>query len=339
MAPPRTSDTFRCPRCEGPVTEQEEHFLCAPCEASYPVVCGIPDFRVFPDPYINLEEDREKARKLADKAESMSFLELVDYYFSITPEVPKELALQYAGWMTSGAGAARGQQLIDHLVQEAGPQMVGGRVLEVGCGSGPFVEALSRNYSQVVMTDIALRWLVIARKRAAELGAEVTWLASCAEALPFARNRFDTLVGASVLEHVRDPARFVEQTLRVLDKDGACVLTTPNRWSVGPDPHLGIWGLGLAPEGVRRTLAAWVRGLPFEKVKTRGYTEWNRLLLDGGYRRVKFALPEPPAGMGGVRGLAAGAYQAVKSTAIGRLPLLALGPGFEVLAFKGPNRS
>ena len=38
---------------------------CAACDADYPIILGIPDFRIFPDPWIGIVEDREKATRLA----------------------------------------------------------------------------------------------------------------------------------------------------------------------------------------------------------------------------------------------------------------------------------
>ena len=37
-----------------------EAYRCAPCARTYPLHGGIPDFRVFPDPYLSPEEDRER---------------------------------------------------------------------------------------------------------------------------------------------------------------------------------------------------------------------------------------------------------------------------------------
>jgi uncharacterized protein YbaR (Trm112 family) len=54
--------------CQGRLVVFPEAYRCAACERSYPIVVGIPDFRLAPDPYISLAEEYEKTRLLADEA-------------------------------------------------------------------------------------------------------------------------------------------------------------------------------------------------------------------------------------------------------------------------------
>src|ERR1700730_7298529 len=42
---------FCCPRCKGPLDFSAEEYLCAQCSMSYPIIMGIPDFRLFIDSY------------------------------------------------------------------------------------------------------------------------------------------------------------------------------------------------------------------------------------------------------------------------------------------------
>jgi hypothetical protein len=53
-----------CPRCRGELATQADAFDCQRCGVHYPVVLGIADFRLEADPWIGLEDDREKARRL-----------------------------------------------------------------------------------------------------------------------------------------------------------------------------------------------------------------------------------------------------------------------------------
>ena len=53
---------------------------------------GIPDFRVFPGPYIDIEADHRKGRRIAESARDSDFRARVEYYWSITPEEPFEMA-------------------------------------------------------------------------------------------------------------------------------------------------------------------------------------------------------------------------------------------------------
>ena len=55
-----------CPRCREAPDERPEELVCVACSKSYPIVAGIPDLRVAPDPWIGLEDDRAKAHKIVD---------------------------------------------------------------------------------------------------------------------------------------------------------------------------------------------------------------------------------------------------------------------------------
>ncbi len=67
---------------------REGAYGCAKCRQSYPILFGIPDFRLQGDRYLSLEDERAKASKLHAFAEDHDFRELVAFYYSITDDVP-----------------------------------------------------------------------------------------------------------------------------------------------------------------------------------------------------------------------------------------------------------
>ena len=78
-----------CPRCKGDLVAAvqggEGSLRCRACAMDYPVILGIPDLRIFADPYIDIEPDRAKGRRL--KAEGgRTWDDLVRFYYSITLE-------------------------------------------------------------------------------------------------------------------------------------------------------------------------------------------------------------------------------------------------------------
>jgi ubiquinone/menaquinone biosynthesis C-methylase UbiE len=112
-----------------------------------------------------------------------------------------------------------------------------GRVLEIGVGTGLSFS----HYPQVdelVGVDPSEPMLKRARRRAAELGREVTLIEAPAEALPFEDDSFDTVVSLAVLCTVGDPSRVLHEIRRVLRPGGRFVFLEHVRSS---DPKLAQW--------------------------------------------------------------------------------------------------
>lgn len=55
--------------------------------------------------------------------------------------------------------------------------------------------------------------------------------------LPFEDNSFDTIISTSVMEHVKEPWRMIEEVQRVLRPGGKCILTTPFMVPFHADPN------------------------------------------------------------------------------------------------------
>src|SRR5204862_273742 len=92
------------------------------------------------------------------------FQAAVSAYWSMTPEVPAELAARFSA--NTARGLARGAEVL-HSVGVVGPNDV---ILDVGCGTGGLVAAARSRGAIAVGVDTALRWLVIARRFLEELG-------------------------------------------------------------------------------------------------------------------------------------------------------------------------
>jgi SAM-dependent methyltransferase len=134
----------------------------------------------------------------------------------------------------------------------------GRRVLDLGCRYG----ALTRTYAagnEVVGVDVDEEAL----QEAARLGIETVW-ADVEEPLPFEDGAFDVVIAGELLEHLREPARVVGESRRVLCAGGTFVGSVPNgfrlknriRFLVGRHPETDPTHLHLfAPTDVRRLLA------------------------------------------------------------------------------------
>ncbi len=129
----------------------------------------------------------------------------VGYVFRI------EDALRYEEWCQSEIGRRASlieQELLLRLWAPPGPQ----RVLEVGCGTGIFLDCFLRNGHAVSGIDPSVPMLEVARRK---FGERVTLSQGYAENLPYEDNEFDTVALLTTLEYTDNPVRALEEALRV----------------------------------------------------------------------------------------------------------------------------
>ena len=160
--------------------------------------------------------------------------------------------------------------------REGGPQGGLPRALDVGCATGALLDALRARGWQPSGVEICAPAAAYGRERyglpihAGDLGSA-----------GFPDASFDLIHASHLIEHLCDPAGFLEEASRVMADDGILVLTTPNASGfqarlLGPDwrsainDHLYLFstrtlGALLAAKGfsVERmvTWGGWARGL------------------------------------------------------------------------------
>ncbi|MBI3656732.1 MAG: methyltransferase domain-containing protein [Acidobacteria bacterium] len=303
---------------------------------------GIPDFRVFPDPYISLAEDREKGRRLAEYGHAHNFESTVAYYYAMTPEVPPDLAARYTRYIQTGID--RGRALLGAMAppESTADQGAGRSLLEIGCGTGGLLIDARENYSHVVGIDIALRWLVVAQIRLREHGADVPLVCCCAEYLPFLDEQFDRVTAGDVLEHSVDQQRLLAESARVLKPGGTLFLVTQNRFTLRLEPCVRVWGVGFLPRPWMNAYVRWARRIPYHRVHMVSYVELRRLLRKAGFQAVRVMLPDISTGerrlMTGWEKIQIAVYNGLKRLPIIRMILYLGGPAFWALGHKGPTR-
>jgi 2-polyprenyl-6-hydroxyphenyl methylase/3-demethylubiquinone-9 3-methyltransferase len=111
----------------------------------------------------------------------------------------------------------------------AGRPLAGLTVLDIGCGAGLLSEPLSRLGALVVGLDPARRNIEVARRRAEETGAAPTYRVGTVEDLAAESARFDVVLAMEVVEHVRDPRRFVVDACGLVRDGGLFAASTLNR--------------------------------------------------------------------------------------------------------------
>ncbi len=269
---------FVCPACKGPL---EPEYECRNCARTFPVVHGIPDFRLFPDPYIGIEEDRAKAAHLFEAADARKFREMLDYYYSITEEDPSDLAKLWT------AHALAEPEIGAFLLRESA--IGGGRaLLDIGCSTGGLLIAARKNFTTLVGVDVALRWLIIGSIRLRETGIDARLVCANAEALPFRSESFDCITCIDTIEHLRDASQALREAHRVAAPDAALLCATNNRFAPLPDPQVHLWGVGWLPRKWQADYVAWRRkDLHRYQIAMRSASELNRLVRKSGFSDCK----------------------------------------------------
>lgn len=141
---------------------------------------------------------------------------------------------------------------------------IGGRVLEVGVGTGISLPGYART-TRLVGVDISEDMLAKARDRVRRLGLThvETIAVGDAEALRFAADSFDVVVAQYVVTAVPDPERALDEFARVVRPGGEIVIAT----RVGAER--GMRG------AIERTLMPLTRRLGFRtEFPFSRYTDW-----------------------------------------------------------------
>ena len=242
---------FVCPACRGELETTTSAYACPPCGKTYPVVCGIPDFRLAPDPYIGIEEDRRKAERLFNEGSGRSFEQLLRYYYAVTPEDPGDLAERWIAHALAEVDIASG------LVAGASWSAPGSAsLLDIGCSTGALLVALADRHPDRTGVDVALRWLAVGRIRLREAGIDATLVCANAESLPFPDRSFGAVTCVDTLEHVRNAGAAMREAHRVSTPGAPLLCTANNRLAPVPEPNIHLWGVGYLP---RRWQPAYVR--------------------------------------------------------------------------------
>lgn len=97
------------------------------------------------------------------------------------------------------------------------------RVLEVGCGAGNILEEVPPG--NLLGVDISASILSKARQK---LNIEVSLFQADAENLPFKDQVFKKVICSEVLEHLLDPSASLREIARILDYQGAAIVSVPN---------------------------------------------------------------------------------------------------------------
>ncbi|MEP7382990.1 MAG: methyltransferase domain-containing protein, partial [Gemmatimonadota bacterium] len=278
-----------CPACHGGLEDDEGPALrCTACGAHFPVTCGIPDLRTIGDPYLSVADDDAAARALVARDDERSFGALYASYYEGNEKVPPEQVARFTHGVL--AAADRANATIDTWRELGADLPATGVIVDLGCGTAPLGVALAARGHLVIAVDAGLRWLVLARKRAAARGIDLAVVCANAEQLPLRGKLATAVVGESVLENLADADAAITEVRRVVQPHSVIAFTTPNRHSVGPDPHLGLFAGGWrSAEALRAHAERTGQLMPRRRLFTPA--ELSRALQQVGFLGVRMALP------------------------------------------------
>jgi 2-polyprenyl-3-methyl-5-hydroxy-6-metoxy-1,4-benzoquinol methylase len=172
-------------------------------------------------------------------------------------------------------------------------------VLEAGCGMGMYSSQIRRRYSpHVEAFDVESERVQVAQQ------ATPHALVAAAEYLPYASNRFDTILSNEVIEHVADDRLAAAEMVRVLKPGGRIVLFCPNRW-YPVEQHGHYWRgkyhfgntplINYLPDRWRNQLAPHVRTYTARKIRRLFDDQPVKIVhhtrIFGGYDNIVYRYP------------------------------------------------
>jgi ubiquinone/menaquinone biosynthesis C-methylase UbiE len=158
---------------------------------------------------------------------------------------------EVAGMYDSRYDQARGRSYYTHICRHVMACLrPGGKLLDLGCGTGLFVQRYTRSRGSAVGLDLSRGMVERARRRCP--GSEFS--VGTVEALPFRDCCFDSVASILAFSYVREPQEMLSEAWRVLKPGGTIAICTLGRnllttglpavYTLGEAMHLRKIGMG-----------------------------------------------------------------------------------------------
>jgi SAM-dependent methyltransferase len=152
-------------------------------------------------------------------------------------------------------------------------------VLDVGCGGGNYSELCGKWGAHVIFTDIDPENVVATGQRLAATPARgFTPIVGDASPLPLEDESITKIISTEVIEHVDDPAHFLNELVRVGKPGALYLLAVPDPVQENLQRRLAPPSFFVKPEPGEGT----IRGLSSGHLRTIGREEFERMIVDAG---------------------------------------------------------
>lgn len=211
------------------------------------------------DPDYPIEHAIEVAREIGEH--SGSFKEAVAYFFDLRERELNHDLSRERELVTRRRVADVNECIADASVflQRMGRPFPGkDRVhLDVGCGMGFGLAASSKSYfgKNVIGLDLSPHYLAMTRLQLAEHGVEGVDLVcgNICDGWPIPIETYDVgfISMEGVLEHIKNVDAFFQTLRRVESFPLVIYLTVPYRWTLNPESHFNVRGVGFMPRSLQ----------------------------------------------------------------------------------------
>ena len=114
-------------------------------------------------------------------------------------------------------------KIIKRFIGECKPK----KVLDVGCGTGIFLDYFHNEFESGTGIDSSIDMINFANRN--HKRKNIKYLLARDAPLSFDNNSFDLILSMGTLEYVKDQKNHIEESIRVLKKNGILFLTTPTK--------------------------------------------------------------------------------------------------------------
>jgi SAM-dependent methyltransferase len=267
-------DILACPACSSAELKRGHgEFICGNCGGQYSFLRDIIDFRdakLDASAGISLTDDSILAQKMNEVFDRTStFNEMYDVYVAHSDrqkggdDIRAVDMIEFierseiAPRPLSPAQLAHGPAILEKIPQylDGAAPLPEGIALEDGAGLGLYVDGFSSHFKHLIVVDLSIAQLLLARKIMDERSIQnVTLICANVERLPFKSDVFDFVHSNNVIEHVSDQKALLREAWRVLKPTGLFFLLSPNRFSLYFEPHFRLPGYGFFPKVLRRKI-------------------------------------------------------------------------------------